>query len=481
MGQAEKSEKTMMFALPNALSGQLACVAGSVAGRSWDLSAGTFAIGRVDDNDLALSQEPGVSKVHAKIVGQGDRYLIVDCESRNGTLVNGVPVQRADLYDGDEIKICGCTLRFTQKGGPNRHRARPDPAAPSLPGTPVVVVAPPPPLPAPRLELPLPEPALEPPPPPAPSFGKVLGGWYFGGLLGSLLLGGAASAALVATAPTPAPVAATAVVAEAAVAPPVSPEPVVAPPALVPSLDAGTPAGDPAAAAASPTTVLPDAGVVAGPSDAGVVAAPPPIPVAAVPVIPPTPVAVAEPEAAADEPEPAVAAKGGRRPKRVRPAAAPPTPSAAPVDASEATFPATVDGAKLEALRYPNYDGRVESVDAADGDTVVEGQVLLTFQAAHGPVMPVSAPSNGRLTGFKVLVGAAVRHNELFGRLASGDFSSRVRITVPKGTKVTKGQTVTLLLRGGARGEGSVVAVSGKVVIVDTGSESGDAVTAVKF
>ena len=126
-------EKTVMFSMPNAVSGQIACVAGSVAGRSWELSAGTFVIGRVEDSDLALPQEPGVSKVHAKIIGQADRYLIMDCESRNGTLVNGVLSQRSDLYDGDEIKICGCTLRFTQKGGISRPRPRPQPLPLPLP------------------------------------------------------------------------------------------------------------------------------------------------------------------------------------------------------------------------------------------------------------------------------------------------------------------------------------------------------------
>ncbi len=76
------AEKTVMFTLPNLVSGQLACITGTAAGRSWDLSAGTFTIGRSDEHDMALATEPGVSKTHAKIIGQGDRYLIVDCESR---------------------------------------------------------------------------------------------------------------------------------------------------------------------------------------------------------------------------------------------------------------------------------------------------------------------------------------------------------------------------------------------------------------
>src|SRR5690606_26079949 len=86
-------------------------------GRSWSLSAGTFVIGRQAGSDLTLATEPGVSKLHAKILAEGDHYSLVDNESRNGTIVNGRPIQKARLKTGDEIRICNCVLRFTQTGG----------------------------------------------------------------------------------------------------------------------------------------------------------------------------------------------------------------------------------------------------------------------------------------------------------------------------------------------------------------------------
>ena len=205
------AEKTVMFAMPNLLTGHLACVAGTTAGRSWELTAGTFTIGRLDEHDMCLSSEPGVSKTHAKIMGQGDHYVLVDCESRNGTLLNGQPIQRAELFDGDEIRICGCLLRFTQVGGRPRRAAAPPPApAPAAEGPPTLAfqaptAAPPavptgPQIPAPTLSSP---PMMAPMPPMAPvapmpvmvqgpSTGRVLGMWYAAGLVGSLLLGGAA-------------------------------------------------------------------------------------------------------------------------------------------------------------------------------------------------------------------------------------------------------------------------------------------------
>jgi biotin carboxyl carrier protein len=112
-----RDERTVLFELPQVISGTLVCTQGTVAGRSWTLGAGTFTIGRQPGCDLHLGTEPGVSKQHAKVQAEGDQYILVDLESRNGTIVNGRPIQRKRLFDGDEIRICGCVLRFNQEGG----------------------------------------------------------------------------------------------------------------------------------------------------------------------------------------------------------------------------------------------------------------------------------------------------------------------------------------------------------------------------
>lgn len=111
-----REERTVLFQLPSLVSGQLICTQGTLAGRSWSLSAGTFVIGRQPGCDLTLATEPGVSKLHAKILAEGDHYALLDNESRNGTIVNGRPIQKARLKSGDEIRICNCVLRFTQTG-----------------------------------------------------------------------------------------------------------------------------------------------------------------------------------------------------------------------------------------------------------------------------------------------------------------------------------------------------------------------------
>ncbi len=492
------AEKTVMFALPNTVQGQLACVAGTAAGRSWDVSAGTFVIGRLDDNDLPLPQEPGVSKVHAKIIGQAERYLIMDCESRNGTLLNGQLIQRADLYDGDEIKICGCTLRFTQKGGPARPRARPPVADPTTAPSSSPVGPPTALMPAAPMSL-APVAAAQ----NVGGGGKVLAVWYAAGLVGSLLLGGAASAALVVTAPPPKGP-------EIAAAAPVTAPPgvpVVSPPAQP----------TPVATVATPVASAVDAGAANVASVAAIEAAVPPTPTPEVEAA----AAVPEPEVVEPEPESKSSKRRTRRSRETSTASIASSASSEPATPGEPQlYGATVDGGKAESLRS-RTGGRVKTVEAKEGDLVSKGQTLVTFESGADPgeiatlqdriaslenaeddeakrelrqakqklaaleggkkAEPLFAPFEGKLTGFNVTPGSVLKGNEVVGKVVDGDVPSRVRITVPKGTKVEKGQTVVLVLRTGGTSDGTVVAISGRTVTVDTGTEPGDAVEAVKF
>ncbi len=78
--------------------------AGAVAQR-WMLDAATMTIGRDETNAIVLADRE-VSRRHAQIDHAGDRYTLSDLDSKNGTFVNGAPVQGAAvLRDGDEILI----------------------------------------------------------------------------------------------------------------------------------------------------------------------------------------------------------------------------------------------------------------------------------------------------------------------------------------------------------------------------------------
>jgi phosphatidylserine/phosphatidylglycerophosphate/cardiolipin synthase-like enzyme len=69
------------------------------------LFPGENAIGRSSSNDVVISH-PSVSRSHAKIVINGERPVLVDLESQNGTYLNGAPVTGAvPLKPGDIIGI----------------------------------------------------------------------------------------------------------------------------------------------------------------------------------------------------------------------------------------------------------------------------------------------------------------------------------------------------------------------------------------
>jgi hypothetical protein len=68
-----------------------------------------MTIGRSPDWEIVLDDRQ-VSRLHARIVWQGDHYEIEDLNSKNGTHLNGRDVTGSQpLRDGDEIQIA---LRF---------------------------------------------------------------------------------------------------------------------------------------------------------------------------------------------------------------------------------------------------------------------------------------------------------------------------------------------------------------------------------
>lgn len=72
----------------------------------------SLTIGRREDNDIVVDNL-AVSGHHAKVDSVGERYLLVDLESKNGTFVNEEPVSRHWLQHGDVIIIGKHYLVFT--------------------------------------------------------------------------------------------------------------------------------------------------------------------------------------------------------------------------------------------------------------------------------------------------------------------------------------------------------------------------------
>lgn len=68
-------------------------------------------IGRDPANDLVL-EDPRVSARHAHLQWKSSRWALVDLSSKNGTFVNGMPVEDTPLADDDWISFGGLLSRF---------------------------------------------------------------------------------------------------------------------------------------------------------------------------------------------------------------------------------------------------------------------------------------------------------------------------------------------------------------------------------
>ena len=68
-------------------------------------------IGRSMDCDIVLS-DPQVSRLHARLDKNEDGWVLVDLESQNGTLVNGVKVREKILAPGDVIQLGAASLTY---------------------------------------------------------------------------------------------------------------------------------------------------------------------------------------------------------------------------------------------------------------------------------------------------------------------------------------------------------------------------------
>lgn len=87
---------------------RLDVLSGPDAGRTYESEAQRILIGRARDADLRLS-DPDVSRHHCEIRGEGDRVVIADLGSSNGTRLNRRPVSVANLAPQDTVEV-GRTL-----------------------------------------------------------------------------------------------------------------------------------------------------------------------------------------------------------------------------------------------------------------------------------------------------------------------------------------------------------------------------------
>jgi pSer/pThr/pTyr-binding forkhead associated (FHA) protein len=91
--------------------------------RSVELGTEAVTIGREPTNSVALAGETKASRRHCQVVRAGDGWEVVDLESRNGTRVNGDPVKRRRLLNGDLIEVGETRIRYEDESSAARDAA----------------------------------------------------------------------------------------------------------------------------------------------------------------------------------------------------------------------------------------------------------------------------------------------------------------------------------------------------------------------
>eukprot|EP00792_Barthelona_sp_PAP020_P002246 TRINITY_DN13701_c0_g1_i1.p1 TRINITY_DN13701_c0_g1~~TRINITY_DN13701_c0_g1_i1.p1 ORF type:complete len:1060 (-),score=263.60 TRINITY_DN13701_c0_g1_i1:142-3252(-) len=91
---------------------ELTFINGPRAGESLDISESKIVVGRGARRDLFVN-DANMSRKHFRLVKNKESVKIIDCNSRNGTLVNGVKITNKLLDDGDSILAGSTKFRFS--------------------------------------------------------------------------------------------------------------------------------------------------------------------------------------------------------------------------------------------------------------------------------------------------------------------------------------------------------------------------------
>jgi hypothetical protein len=88
---------------------------GPLAGKQFILYKDTTVLGSSPKADVYLFKDDAIEPRHALITNRAGRFEIEDCGTPDGSYVNGIPIARARLNDGDQIVLGKTVLEFSMK------------------------------------------------------------------------------------------------------------------------------------------------------------------------------------------------------------------------------------------------------------------------------------------------------------------------------------------------------------------------------
>ena len=103
---------------------------GETKGKEVTITKASAVIGRDPEADVVVAS-PKVSRKHCRIEVHGDKAVLVDEGSGNGTFINGQKVTQAELHPGDKVVVG--PLGFVVQINGQRKPAAPKPATAAAP------------------------------------------------------------------------------------------------------------------------------------------------------------------------------------------------------------------------------------------------------------------------------------------------------------------------------------------------------------
>lgn len=89
--------------------------AGPLAGKQFVVYRNPTVLGSSPKADIYLFKDEAIEPRHALIHNRGGRYELEDCQTPDGTYVNGIPIQKQMLQPGDQIVLGKTVLEFSIK------------------------------------------------------------------------------------------------------------------------------------------------------------------------------------------------------------------------------------------------------------------------------------------------------------------------------------------------------------------------------
>lgn len=81
-----------------------------------------ITLGRSSANELSYPDDIGLSRQHLALVGRDGQWTVEDLGSKNGTLLNGVRIEKPmPFVPGDRVSAGHLTIEFSEPGHANQN------------------------------------------------------------------------------------------------------------------------------------------------------------------------------------------------------------------------------------------------------------------------------------------------------------------------------------------------------------------------